>query len=340
MATIHVSDPWKDPRTGVLYFRKRIPARFKAVSGLAGDTIKISLKTSDRRAIAQPWAEALTRWAELEAEWTRKLTVVTLTHAQGADIAAKWAACIAGGAPLHRDGENSDVFDLVDLPEERTEENIARMWDRVEYHADEALRLVGVETTPESRSSFVGGMLDVVRCAYLDADLKALGMRGNRAVEPLQAARDALPPVADVPTQQSSTAARVPLLGLFDAWKASAVVKPRTMSDTRYILDALIKHLGHNDAASVSRDDIAQWRDALKACGLSNNTWNNRLSLVRQVFEWGFRESRLPANVADANLRLKKSKTATRLPYTDADTVRILQASRLEARESLRWAPG
>ena len=158
MATIRMSQPWEDPRTGVLYFRKKIPTRFRAVSGQSSDIIKISLGTSDRKRIAKPWAAALTRWGELEAEWERRLNVVTLSHEKGREIAAKWAAWIAGGAALHTGGENSDVFEPLDLPEERDAGQIARMWDRVEFHADEALRVAGIDITPESRPMFVRGM--------------------------------------------------------------------------------------------------------------------------------------------------------------------------------------
>ena len=147
MATTRMSQPWEDPRTGVLCFRKKIPTRFRAVSGQSSDIIKISLGTSDRKRIAKPWAAALTRWGEMEAEWERRLNVVVLSHEKGREITAKWAVWIAGGAILHTGGENSDVFEPPGLPEERDAGQVARMWDRVEFHADEALRLVGLDIT-------------------------------------------------------------------------------------------------------------------------------------------------------------------------------------------------
>jgi hypothetical protein len=40
-------EPWEDSQTSILYFRKRIPTRLKAIFGRAGDTIKIGLGASD-----------------------------------------------------------------------------------------------------------------------------------------------------------------------------------------------------------------------------------------------------------------------------------------------------
>ena len=141
---------------------------------------------------------------------------------------------------------------------------------------------------------FLQGMCRIVQAAYLDADLKVLGQAGGRVMEPLQHVREQLPGVPNVPLRKP-VAPAVSLDDLFAGWKATAVVKPRTVTETRYVLNLLIGHLGHRDASTTTRDDLAAWRDASKAAGLTNNTWNNRLSLVRQVFEWGFRERRLPS---------------------------------------------
>lgn len=72
---------------------------------------------------------------------------------------------------------------------------------------------------------------------------------------------------------------------------------------------------------------------------MTNNTWNNRLSLVRQVFARAVADGHLTENPADNSLRLDKSKAAVRLPYSDEDAVRLLSAARRETVPSLRWAP-
>ena len=337
MSKIGMITPWPDPRTGILYFRKRIPTRFMPVAKTTSGIIKISLGTADRKAIAKPWAEAQAKYAALEADWLRRLDTVSLTPVE---IAARWSAWIASGAKLERGGEDASVFDLSEMTDDgRTPWNLAAMVERLTFHAREALRLVGLETTMDRLQAVTIAIHDPVRAAYVEADLKGLGADINRDLAILRALRTVLPVQDETAAPTPPVGVKVPLLTLFDGWKTGTVVKPRTVADTRYILDGLIKHLGRDDAGVITRADLAGWRDKLKAAGLTNNTWNNRLSLVRQVFEYGHREGLLVTNVADAKLRLSKSKTATRLPYSDADTVRILHAARLEARPSVRWAP-
>ena len=78
---------------------------------------------------------------------------------------------------------------------------------------------------------------------------------------------------------QETVAPAVSLDDLYTGWKATAVVKPRTVTETRYVLKLLTDHLGHHDASRVTRDDLAAWRDASRAAGRTNNTFNNRLSV-------------------------------------------------------------
>ena|ERR1700740_3343902 len=74
------------------------------------------------------------------------------------------------------------------------------------------------------------------------------------------------------------------------------------------------------------------------SAGLNNNTWNNRLSMIPQVFEFALTDRMLPSNPACQSLRLKPKKNEAPLPYSDEQAARILTASRLEARPSRRWA--
>ena len=132
--------------------------------------------------------------------------------------------------------------------------------------------------------------------------------------------------------------APVSLNGLYDAWKAVTGSKPRTAHDTGYLIKSLLAFLGHDDAARITREDVRRWRDALKGDGLTNNTWNNRLSMLRQVFQQALRDGTLQDNPADNTLRLPKSKSADRHPYSDDEARRILKAARLETTPTRRWA--
>jgi integrase len=339
MATLSMASPWRDPRTGIYYLRKRVPSRFAGVAGVPTGIVKWSLGTKDSAEARRLWPEALARWAAQEAEWERRRNTVEATPKVIAQVVSTWAAAASAGAvKLPTTGDASDVFDPLELPEANTPANVALMLATVEPHVDEACRLSGVTVTDDSRLRLRDAMIYAVRSAYLQADM--LGLGGSDVVRPLEVLRRHLPPPKDIP-EVAAPPPVVPeaqsLRGLFAAWRAVAVVKPRTITETEYAIETLIAYLGHDDAAKVAKADLIGWRDSMKAAGKNNNTWNNRHSLVSQVFARAVADERLPTNPADG-LRLPKAAPAQRLPYSDADAVRILSAARSEDRPTRRWA--
>jgi hypothetical protein len=201
--------------------------------------------------------------------------------------------------------------------------------------ADELLAREGVIT--DSASSMKLAELLVTRLQ--DAlDVHHRSRRGDFRPDPLPStfpAWEGRHPEATAKTSASEPA--VPLSSLYHGWKLVAVVKPRTVSETDYAVRDLTAFMGHDDAAKITRDDLTRWRKAMKDEGRSNNTWNNRLSLVRQVFAHGVSEGVLKVDPT-TGLRLRKARQKSPPPYSDADAARILVAARKETRPSLRWA--
>jgi hypothetical protein len=211
---------------------------------------------------------------------------------------------------LETGGVSSAVFSPRTW-EERPEAK-AQMMQRLAVHCNEALRLTGTYATPQTLPLLFETMREPVQLAYM-----IVGIQTEQNQPPAPESR--LPPLEKTTTPAAS------LRGLFDAWKRVAVVKPRTVTETDYALKALVAFVGHDDAAKITRADLARWRDAMKAAGVTNNTWNNRLSMLRQVFAFGASEGTMNANPADG-LRLRKSRQQSPLPYSDADASRILLA--------------
>ena len=202
-------------------------------------------------------------------------------------------------------------------------------------YADELLASAKTVTDAGSRDGLA--RLLVQRLAKALA-LHRKRMAGDFSPDPL---RPTLPewnppaPAAHLP----STAPSVSLRSLFDAWKAVSVVKPRTAAETDYAIKDLREFVGHDDASRITRDDLIRWRDSIKAAGATNNTWNNRLSLLRQVFLHGVSAGVLKADITEG-LRLRKSRQTSPPPYSDEEARRILLAARVETKPSLRWAIG
>ena len=179
MATMTVETSlWMDPRTGIFKLKRRIPTRYRAVSGRTGETVKISTGTADKKAAAKELPRVLAAWDAMVAEWERALNTVALTPDTAQAMAIAWAASPDAVFSPDLGGKTSDIFDQLELSELRTPESLAKMWDLVEGHSHEAVRLSSTGVTPETWPLLVRAMLPVVREAYLGHDLRQIGAGG------------------------------------------------------------------------------------------------------------------------------------------------------------------
>jgi integrase len=350
MASLRMVSLWPDPRTRILILRKRIPTRLRAVSGRKGEHVKLSTGTADRKLAEKTLPDVLRRWAEMQAEWERKLNVVSVTPERAREIAAHWAAWIAADfgrldcagedLSLFADGFEGKLVESLEVHAGRNDDREIRQGRALGRHADEASRLCAATISGDTRALLMDAMRPVVRAAYRQAGLRTLGITAGEGKRwnPLDVARGALPKAPDVSAVKPATDPALSFATLMERWKAVASVKPRTVAETAYALEMLKALIDHDDATRVTRADILRWRDATKADGKTNNTWNNRHSMVQQVFLQAVRDGALKANPVDNSLRLPKSRTQGRQPYSDADAAQLLNAARQETSPSLRWA--
>ena len=118
----------------------------------------------------------------------------------------------------------------------------------------------------------------------------------------------------------------------------------RPTEKTRYTMGVraglLAKHLGHEDAARVTADDLRAWRQALLAEGKAASTAANYLNDVKTLLRWAAEAGRLPANPAEGVRAPKRKRKAAdrRLPFSDEEARLILEKAR-ELRGADRWMP-
>lgn len=360
MATLRMAGLWRDPRTGIWKLNRRIPQRYRVVAGRKGISVKISTGTADRKTAEARLPEVLSKWTAMEAEWEQALNGGIAPRDQGRPLTNKEVHALAGRWYRERlqefedDPAAAEVWDGwdYDMPSNPYPEGTCHReildgtaQERPEYRRHEAAFLM----------PFLGLADDVLKAAHVSADdasrerlARLLVQRLSQALQTFSKhltgdySPDPIP--ATFPEWQPATAAKdapkapsVPLTELFNSWKGVASVKPRVIEETRYTIEALKAFLKHDDAAAISKDDMLRWRKAMLNEGRTNDTWNNRLSMVRQVLKWGVNDGKLTANVTDG-LRLQKGRAKSWLPYSDDDAARILSATRVENRPSLRWA--
>jgi integrase len=316
VVTLTIAKPWKDPKTGIFKLRRRIPKRYWPVAG--DRLIKFSLKTHDPVEARRKWPLALEWWDQQVATWEQQLAVVDLDEAGVQRLIEAWRDWV-----LFSPDANRTEFGRNLIPTDSPPAYPAK--DILDRHVDKALRLAGIAITGSSRVVLEKEMAKAVVAEAIWQDQQGTGLVQvvkKQGIHPLPHQ-----PAADILTVDQ----------LLEDWKLVCGLKPRSISEVTYAVEALAASVGHRDARRITRDDILKWRNRLKGEGISNNTWGNRLSRVRRVFALAVDSGKLPTNPADTSLGLKKVKPQSWLPYTDEDAVKILTAARQEERASRRW---
>lgn len=126
------------------------------------------------------------------------------------------------------------------------------------------------------------------------------------------------------------------------------------MGDFRQKVEALISYLGHDDAQSVTRENMADWCDHLRHDGeqpLSARTVSQGyLAAVKLVFGTGVAKRKLKVNpAAEVQVKFAKPKRTRPKGYTDDEARAILTAAMAspenlggrsdENKRAIRWGP-
>lgn len=325
--------PWLNPDDHRYYLRIRVPKALKEAAG-GKELHKVGLGTGDAGEAWARWPDALAKWEVLKERWRRQLglsagadNAIRLTQKECVALVGKWYRQELAeyeedpGEPAAWDASaDALIFALDDkrIPKS-VDDDLDRLLATEELKVDLATRVRLLSLLAR----------DKVRL-YETLEQRA---RGNYAVD----AR--LAEFPDWKKKRGQDGGSVTFSSLWESWKTNAggALAPKTIEDTRRILDTLMVFLEHDDATRVSADDLMRWRSDLKEKGLTNNTWNNRLSLVGQVFLQAVKDRKITSNPA-AGLRLRKNKKAVRLPFSDEQTVAILTAAREARRPSIRWS--
>jgi integrase len=316
VVTLTIAQPWKDPKTGIYKLRRRVPKRFVPIAG--DRLVKYSLRTHDPAEARRKWPLALEWWDQQVATWERQLAVVDLDEEGVQRLVEQWREWVLFSPDVNRTDFGRNLIPTACPPPYPPQEVLDR-------HVNKALRLAGIAITEPSRV-----MLENELAKAIVAEAVWQDQQGSSLVEVVK--KQGIRPLPHQPETAILTVDQ-----LLEDWKVVCGLKPRSIAEVTYAVEALAASVGHRDARRITRDDILRWRNGLKAEGISNNTWGNRLSRVRRVFALAVDSGKLPVNPADTSLGLRKVKPQSWLPYSDEDAVRILSAARKEERPSRRW---
>ncbi len=126
-----------------------------------------------------------------------------------------------------------------------------------------------------------------------------------------------------------------PIMDMFEGYVAERQPGPKTIKKWRPALASLIEHLGHDDAASVTPDDIVAWKDALlrpvegEAVRGAATVRDGYLGGARTVFGWGKDNRKIASNpVAGITVRVpRRIKNRSLQGFSPAEAKVVLRAA-------------
>lgn len=333
-----MSRPWPHPKTGVFWFRRRVPKDLLALVGRREE--KASLGTKDVGEVKRRFA------------------------AHAAQVEARWANLQAGVRRLN-------LLEVNVIAGEVYEDLIAR-YRAGEFSPFQSLTTAGIierfiaERTPESRDAFLrfyGPEIDAHlarRCLRVDPDTRgALDYAIAKAI--LQAVEQSLKylegdfspdmlagrfPKALV---EAPAAIVLPLDEWFTKYAEESKLAPSTRKRWRPALETLAASAGHDDLARVTPDDVSDWVDAHRSEGRSNKTIRDvYVAAAKALFGWLKGKRKVASNpCADVRVKVVEGAVLRDRDFTEAEASTILAAAlaphggRLspEHAAARRWVP-
>lgn len=353
-----MAHPKAHSRTGVFYYRGRVPAdliqqlrgeqvQVKVAGTLSliklGSHVKVSLLTKEP-------GLAKTRNAQVEAQlgelWeTKRRGATHLSFEQVCALAGELrretlaANETEPGSPADWDflqGQLSDALSWFERDEDGAQLNPKQ--GEVEAsrltQADSFLQARGIRLAPETYRQFVEQAGVALWRAYETLSRRALGDYSPDE----HASR--YPNWTGLNGAQRP-AAVVPLLGLFERWSGETKPANSTVGGWRRYIETFVELVGHDDAARITSHDVVRWKDALVERGDSPKTINaSKLAALKTILQWGVENHLLTANVASrVRARNKLRAGGQMLGFSPEEAAAIFTAAQAQTSKVYRWVP-
>ncbi|MEQ8411433.1 MAG: tyrosine-type recombinase/integrase, partial [Erythrobacter sp.] len=285
------------------YFRRQVPkdlvGHFRTATGKPRTEWRYTLGTNDREE-----AKRLLR-----------------PHAADTDrLIDEARARVAASVPEHpteppqKPAESKREAEEAQAAEAVQKRSQARYEARSEYRrlARERMLLSTVELTDEEAS-----WRDLVREREQELDALREAVEGQRAFNDRLAA------------ENQRTAGSIPLMPLFERYAATGSASAVTIKKWRPRVASLIEHLGHDDAARITRADLNSWVASLVAGGLTKKTITGQhLAAVRLALSIAHDDGLLPDNPAKGlTVRAPKPTKLRSRDLSDDEARTILEAA-------------
>ena len=159
----------------------------------------------------------------------------------------------------------------------------------------------------------------------------------------------AIHPVGWNPSQPArSMPVAAPLSEMFEGYAKERDLAPATRKRWRPVIDSMIAHIGHDNAALITADDVVAWKEALLLERAQRTVREVYLAALKATLTWGVANRRLPTNPATGlSVRVPKKIKNRGKGFTPDEARAILRAAssapnkRISAhyQRARRWIP-
>ena len=308
--TLTMARPWKHPKTGLYWLRKRVPDALRAKVGRR--EIRRSLGTRDPAEAKLRQAQAL---AALETQWQNlRAGPQKLTEQQAHELARsvhdRWLE-------MHKDNPSEQTVWPIELgenlwapapPLDRTvpfSELLLRGLDKDTLKrdelkrrccgtADECLAAHGLIVDEDSRLKLAKAIAAAMQRASL-----TLARLGRGEPLPEIAGAVGMPSAPGSGRVSSGPRPAIRFQELVDGWAAETRPVDKTVYEWRRAFGQLASFLGHDDATRLRTEDLIAWKATLIEAGLRPKTIRDaKFAPVRAILQWAVDNHRLGENPA------------------------------------------
>jgi len=349
-----MSRPWKHPKTGVYWLRKRVPGDLRLRVGKREE--KRSLKTRDPAEAKRRHLQALT---DLEAKWANlRAGSRTLAEREAHSLAAVvhddwlkiyrdnpseqnfWPTSLGERVFMPRPSPTGTSRSMAEFVRAGIDDGTFKIMELEKWcleHADGLIHTRGLLIDETGRARLAKAIGAAVQRASVTLDRYA---RGEEEPEPIRTA--ALPDKArshQLPISGSGKSLRFD--ELMAGWALEKRPAGKTIYEWKRVLHQLATFLGHDDAGRLTVDDLIDWKEKLIEAGLRPKTIrDSKFAPVRAILRWAVDNRRLPANPAErlmVNVKVKSGES--RRSFTDAEAAIVLGAALKEVDPVRLWVP-
>lgn len=343
--SLKMSSPWKHPKTGVYWIRRRVPAHLVALVGRSEE--KQSLRTKDpaeaKRAFSLAMATIEERWANLE----RGAHILTAREAVNLArvfydgmvdefrdqplLQTKWDNEI--GAKCFQPIASSVSAPLA-VHEEEIRRTIMEGWCR--DFARQRLNQNGIPLSNQNVEILARSICNALQGAALELKRLSMVTVFSRPVDSASVRADL---VGDA--KASEPPKPVPAKDIFDGWAAERRPNQKTLYSYERVLGAFMGFVGGDDVAVVTQKNVADWKGEMLSKGLSAKTIAaSKLGALRAIFQWAADNGVIPNNpFAKVSISVKKKPGERRRGYSDDEAAAVLRAAEKEESAHRRWVP-